>query len=163
MQTLTRARRRSNCLARATRLQSCLPSATLGDILFQKDMATILQSIDSVSLECDPLRLDIKALRTELREARLKNLLPRQEELSELAIGYCIEILTNWKNHCTCDIQYAPEELRKKAFQKRGGAKLCQSCKRASWALRLWIEIERILVERMKIEAGFMKSSLSEG
>ena len=87
--------------------------------------------------------------------------LPRQEELDELAIGFCIEILTTWKKRCTCDLQYSTDEERQKAFRKRGGAKLCQACKRVSWALRLWIEIERIVVEQMKIEAGLMKVSVT--
>ena len=152
-----RARRRSNCLARATHLHRGLPFTPPEPMISQNDMETILQSIDIIDSEPD--RLGFKTLRTELREARLKNSLPRQEELAELAIGYCIEILTNWKNHCTCDMQYSTEEQRQKAFQKRGGGKLCQPCKRVSWALRLWIDIERIVIERMKIEAGLMKLS----
>ena len=79
-------------------------------------METILQSIDLIDSEPD--WHELKTLRTELREARLKNSLPRQEELAELAIGYCIEILTTWKKRCTCDMQYSTDEERQKAFQK---------------------------------------------
>ena len=118
-------------------------------------METLLQTNDLP--DTDPGRLDLKALRNELRNAHLKNSLPRQRELAELSIDLCIEILTTWKDRCTCDMQYVTEQERQKSFRKRGGAKLCQSCKRVAWALRLWIDIERILIDRLKIDAGIIK------
>lgn len=99
----------------------------------------------------------VKAYRNELRRARVHASLPRQDELAKIAIDTCIDILSNREARCMC----ATEEVSGKLAHKKGTRinALCQSCKRAHWALTMVIDLEKLIVDRIKIDAGLLKLS----
>ena len=92
----------------------------------------------------------VKAYRDELRRARIDASLPKQDELAYLAISTCYDILSGMKTSCRCDRNYG------KNVRSDG---LCQSCKRVHWALTMVVELEKVINERLKIDAGLLKLS----
>lgn len=97
----------------------------------------------------------VKAYRNELRRARVHASLPKQDELAELAIGTCFKILSEREEKCQCSTSPIAGHLKSAT---RVNA-LCQPCKRAHWALTMVVELERLVNDRIKIDAGLLKLS----
>lgn len=106
----------------------------------------------------------ITAYKAEMRKAREEAMFPRQERLAELAIDFCIDVLEKQRDFCICDsIQKLGDSTNKHHMETgngklaRNATKLCRVCQRVRMALEIWRDVEKITVERTKIDAGLLK------
>lgn len=73
---------------------------------------------------------------------------PRQRRLRKSAMQECLEAITKREENCYC-----PKTLVLTSIKKSKG--LCTACERARDALKFWLEVERLLNDRLKIQRDY--------
>ena len=99
----------------------------------------------------------LEAYRIELRQARQDSLFPAQDRLAEQIIDLTMKIVDEWEGRCVCPDRTLTREQRIKMLKDMKHTALCQACKRLRWALGLWIDIERLHTERLKLHYGIIR------
>ena len=80
--------------------------------------------------------------------------LPLQQEVAKKGMRYCISVLGHWEKNCVCltPAKLAAEDQKEqKPGRAKPSARLCPACQRARNALRIWVQLERLSVERLEI------------
>ncbi|MEE9476800.1 MAG: hypothetical protein V3V71_09110 [Roseateles sp.] len=92
--------------------------------------------------------------------------LPLQKKLTARAFKETIRVLDTWEANCIC---MTPEQFKElETVAKEAGAQakfprnLCPACQRARFALRVWVQIEKLSVERATIQERYVATFVKQ-
>lgn len=127
-----------------------------------KSRKIVIKKRDSIARDSLTGILDpevLRAYRRELELSRQECLLPYQDQLAAKIIDMTIKILDEWEERCACPARDLPVEERIKMLKQMKHTALCQACKRLHWVLLLWVDIEKLHLERLKMHYNIIKMS----